>query len=266
MNSLMALLCAAVIGSSFFARAEQVITSDSLKDMARARGGRITVTSDVYLPAPSLAVLASEATVILDGTVALDGAHLTTDETMVLSSYRIVPTRVFKDTAGAVAPKKPALTSGVRFAIPGGRLLVEGLDINYVADLSPDRPLREGERVIVFLVDAPEWKTFRLHFGPYGLLRVTGDKIVAASGYVERVRPIKFPRVSDLVAHIETEVRNSRARRRPWSATPALVQRSSPTCHRPPNSQFAAGFANNLPRVRRHGIPVDFHPALSNHP
>ena len=185
---------------------QQTASSDSLKELARARGGKVVMTSDAYLPGPSVKELASEATLIVQGTINSVMTRLSPDERLVFTDYTLTPRRIFKDVTGTATMKAPGPGVPMMFAEPGGTVRVDGLEITLDTKPRPEPPLQLGEDVVVFLVRAPEWGAFRLHFGPYGLFRVRGEKVVGANKDLELVRPMQFSTLAELVRDIESHL------------------------------------------------------------
>jgi hypothetical protein len=176
----------------------QVFATDSLKDQARANGGKIVAQSQTTMPIGSLATVASGAEVIVQGKILTVEPRLTKDERFVRSYCSILPHRILKDTVGTGSAARPGNTEPLVFAEPGGTVRVDGLEISYRSNLASEPPLEAGEEIIAFLVRAPEWGAFRLHYGPFGLLRLRGDRVVAANQDVERSRPLASNSVSDI--------------------------------------------------------------------
>jgi hypothetical protein len=143
-----------------------VFATDSLKDQARANGGKIVAQSQTTMPIGSLATVASGAEVIVQGKILTVEPRLTKDERFVRSYCSILPHRILKDTVGTGSAARPGNTEPLVFAEPGGTVRVDGLEISYRSNLASEPPLEAGEEIIAFLVRAPEWGHFGFTMDP----------------------------------------------------------------------------------------------------
>jgi hypothetical protein len=191
----------------------QLVTSDSLKELARANGGKAVSGLDVELPVGSLHVLATGAEVIVHGRIQTIESRLTKDERFVLTYFSLSPQHVFKDTIGlSVSSNRPRNTEPLVFAQPGGTVRVDGLEITYRTNVAAEPPFQVGEEVIAFLNRSPEFEAFVPHYGPFGLLRVRNGSVVAANKDVEGRRPLASTALADVQRQIQALLRSSRDR------------------------------------------------------
>jgi hypothetical protein len=98
----------------------------SLRHLARANGGRVSVTSDSQMPSADLELLASRADVVAQGRI-----------------------------DGRTVMRQPGAPPAITFRDEGGTLKADGLEITVQSNVSPDPPLEVGEEVLVFLMSGP---------------------------------------------------------------------------------------------------------------
>ena len=180
--------------------------ADTLKDRARAHGGKTSSSVHADLPFASLTDVVSRANVVVRARIQEKESRLTNDGNFVRTYYTFSPTRTFKDTVG-INPKRrtPQMTIPLVFFESGGLVKVEGLQIHQTSNTAVDPPLNVGDDVVLLLDWDKDANAFRLQNGPYGLLRVHGETVAEATKATKRGLAGKS--VSDIEAEIERLVK-----------------------------------------------------------
>jgi hypothetical protein len=175
----------------------------TLKELARQNGGAYKTWMDVQGPLGPLPKLAAEAELIVEGRIVSRITRLNTEETAVLTVFTLLPERVFKDKLQLGALPKPGPTEPLTFFEAGGTVEVDGLRITMTHNVATDPPLSVGDKIIGFFMKHGEGDMLRLHYGPYGLLRVRDGSVLAANAEVARYRPLEHTSVTDVRADIQ---------------------------------------------------------------
>jgi hypothetical protein len=187
----------------------QLIGTDSLKEQARANGGKISAQLHVDLPLGSLEIVTRTAEVIVHGTIHKVESRLTKDERDVLRYCTVMPRRILKDALKIAVTDRPRMTEPMVFVLHGGTVHVEGLEISSYSNVDLDPPLRAGEEVIAFLAKSPEREAFLLPYGPYGILRVREGRVVAGNKDVARWRPLASTGLADVLLELQALINAS---------------------------------------------------------
>ena len=137
-------------------------TQESLKTLARERGGTYSLMSNTDLPAASLEDVVDSADLIIQGRILTRRAELSPDEQYVRTVYALQPVRVFKDQRKVTVAKVPGTRPPITFFESGGVVHVDGLTISFKSDIAAEPALNVGDEVIVFLA-----KLHRRHNGNY---------------------------------------------------------------------------------------------------
>ena len=141
--------------------------SVSLKDAARAAGGKASTFSDVDLPSASLPQLVAEADLIVGARIRSKRGVLCADGAMVCTEYQILPTRTFKDrvvpSRHVAHPDRARLSSCV---MPVGGLHQDGLELESHNNLFPLEGLTVGRSFVMFLQERSGDATFGFVLGP----------------------------------------------------------------------------------------------------
>jgi hypothetical protein len=184
-------------------------TQESLKTLARERGGTYSLMSNTELPAASLEQVVDSADLIVQGRILTKRAELSPDELYVRTVYALQPLRVFKDKRNLTVATVPGATPPILFFEPGGVAHIDGLTISFRSDIAAQPALNVGEEVIVCLTSQGAGEPLHLSFGPYGLLRVAGSKVSVASKRVAQSRPLKNDGLADLQEEIQRVIAGS---------------------------------------------------------
>jgi hypothetical protein len=174
------------------------LTQENLKTLARMQGGTYDYFSRSEMPAVSLQEVAKDCDLIVYGRIVESKAELTPDELSVRTVYGIHPLSFLKDRLGLGVVKTPGARTVVSFAEPGGVVHVDGLTISFRSDLATEPKLSIGDEVVVFLKKAGADQPLVKSFGPYGLLRVAGDRVSAGSPRVNAETLLKTERLVDV--------------------------------------------------------------------
>ena len=150
---------------------------DSLLARAREAGGTAAVSINLEMPVIPIESLRRDSPLIVRGFVRSVTTRLATDESIVLTQYELVPTRIYKGSLPA--QRQPGLSSGLSLVHPGGTVEVDGLHLATTVDMFPaGEVLRTGEEVILFLIPSEsEANAFRLQGGPFGAFRIKNGNV-----------------------------------------------------------------------------------------
>lgn len=156
--------------------------TDTLKDQARRKGGKVSDYLQVEMPYAPLSDVVSAADLIVRARITNRESRLTQDERFVETNFTFDPSRIFKDKVG-IAPTRrtPQMTIPLVFVEPGGVVHVDGLRITMNTNASADPPLKVGEDVLLFLSWDKDANAFRLQSGPFGLLRIRHQSVEEAN-------------------------------------------------------------------------------------
>jgi hypothetical protein len=176
---------------------------ESLKAIARAHGGKARLMTHSDLPLPTLDDVVATADLIVEGVIRRAEPSLSPDERIVLTWFTLEASRVWKDMVAARLSPKPGPAPDVVFIEPGGTVQTEGLEIVHISNIRADPPLNVGERVIVFLKRDSSLGAYRLHYGPFGLLRVSNGHVAAANKGVAKRRPLETTHVARIRLKLE---------------------------------------------------------------
>lgn len=194
--------------SAWLAAAQELQERQSLKEHARANGGKVTIDSDVDMPRASIEYLASEADMVIHGVITKLHAQLSPTEEWIETHVTLSPIRVLKDSAKAVGPlPRPGPSPGIVFIEGSGTVRQDGLEMRTTSNMAPDPPFSIGEEVITFLVKSEKTGFYHLSYGTYGLLRVSNSKTLAPNSYVARMRPMDVDDLAAVQNRIERAVR-----------------------------------------------------------
>lgn len=160
--------------------------SISLKDAARAAGGKASTSSDVELPSASLPELVKEADLIVEAQLLSKRAVLCVGETMVCTEYQVLPTRVLKDRLARPKRRTPGPGVGVVVRQAGGRLTEDGLELESRDNLFPIEGLRVGRSFVMFLRQDPGQEPFSFVRGPYGVFALDGRSVLPSTEHAAR--------------------------------------------------------------------------------
>jgi hypothetical protein len=185
----------------------------SLKEIARAHGGKASSSSDVDLPSASLPEFVQEADYIVEARILTKRGVLSSDETMVRTQYEILPLRVFKDPLNTAV--RPTIGSGMRLVIsqPGGRMTIDGLHLESTNNLFPVEGLKVGNTFIMFLRHDVADGVFQFLRGPYGVYAVEGNSVLPSTR-TAALSPVPFEHKDQLYAEITRLVENSKRQSR----------------------------------------------------
>ena len=161
--------------------------TDTLKDQARRKGGKVSDYLQVEMPHAPLSDVVSAADLIVRARITNKESRLTEDERFVRTYFTFNPSRIFKDKIG-IAPSRstPQMTIPLIFIEPGGAVHVDGLRITMNTNAAADPPLKVGEDVLLFLSWDKDANAFRLQNGPFGLLRIRDHSIEEANKETRR--------------------------------------------------------------------------------
>jgi hypothetical protein len=159
----------------------------SLKEIARANGGKASARLQVNTPFGSLRTVTEDASAVVFGRITALQPRLSKDEDFVATYVSLAPLQIWKGQLMQQPTKRPEFTSGIVFAMGGGKVISDGLEVDFIDERAPDPPLRLREDVIVFLKSNPdESGVFYLSYADFGLLRVRGDTVAESNRRVNR--------------------------------------------------------------------------------
>jgi hypothetical protein len=170
----------------------------SLKDIAREHGGQASNSSDVELPSASLATLVAGADYIVEARVLTKRGVLSRDEARVCTQYDIQPFRTFKDRIGVAVRSKPGQGMKLVVSQPGGRVTVDGLELESTNNLFPVEGLDVGATFLMFLHYNAEEGMFDFLHGPFGVYVLEGRSLLPSTQPAAR-NPYLLPTDSDQV-------------------------------------------------------------------
>jgi hypothetical protein len=155
-----------------------VAAPQSLRDLARAKGGPVGTVIAIEVPVAALPDVIVECDLAVRGRIEHITPHLSKDESRVVTDYVIAPLRVLKQR-GAVAADKPGLIPIV-VRRPGGSVIDGGYRLSTTVDIYPeDEVFREGEEVVVFLQYDSTGSVYIFTGGPFGAFRVKEGQVHA---------------------------------------------------------------------------------------
>jgi hypothetical protein len=159
---------------------------DSLLNQARRNGGKASVMIDVNSPIPDLTILATEAALIVRGSITAVRTRLSDDEQLVVTEYDITPIRFYKGSVVGLADM-PGRSKPLVVQRPGGALIIDGLQLSTTVTEFPEaESLRNGEEVIFFLSPAATKGTFRLPTGAFGVYRIVSGQVIPMESAASR--------------------------------------------------------------------------------
>jgi hypothetical protein len=159
-----------------------------LIDAARNNGGKTVSGLDVQEPKPTFDDVARASNLIVRGRVGHVTTRLSDDGDYVLSEFTIIPSKVYKGSAGDVV-KTPGPTKPLIVRRIGGTVIVDGLQITMNANQYPEtESLREGEDVLLFLNRNANTGNCGFTGGPRGAYRIADGKVTAMTKYTAEER------------------------------------------------------------------------------
>jgi hypothetical protein len=146
----------------------------TLKEMARANGGKASTRVTVNEPFGSWQILTASSGIIVHGQVASVEPRLTKNEDNILTYVSLAPLELLKGSHQQQPVSKPGFTSGIVFVYGGGNVVVDGLELTVINEAAPEPALKVGEQVVAFLTPmASEPGVLNLAYGSsFGLLRL----------------------------------------------------------------------------------------------
>ena len=174
----------------------------SLKDAARAAGGKASTSSDVDLPSASLPQLVAEADLIVEARIVSKRGVLCADGAMVCTEYQIVPTRTFKDRVVPLTRRTPGPGAGIVVRQAGGRLVEDGLELESRDNLFPVEGLTVGRGFVMLLRLLPGDSTFGFVRGPFGVFALEGSSVLPSTEHAAQSRQPIPREVPQLYAEI----------------------------------------------------------------
>ena len=141
--------------------------------MARASGGRATVSMHVDFPVFSPRELLKHAHLVILARVVGQGTTLNADSTVVMTEYQLLPVEVLPIVGTQQAP--PPATVKVRRA--GGVVVTQRLRLETTVDVYRDADIENGSEGIFFLMRSSVPDVYALAGGPYGIYRVENDAV-----------------------------------------------------------------------------------------
>ena len=184
---------------------------NSLKDAARANGGKVNRISMPNMPFAPLSRVTEVAELIVRVQVTRIETRLSEDEESISTYVTGTPKAFLKGSGDAKTSSRPGFIQPVVLVAPGGTVKMEGLEMTQRVRSSPEPPLQVGEEVIVFLKKRDEAGTFSLPYGGYSVLRVQGDKVAPSSERIADTRPLDSERLSRSRAHHPRPCRSTQA-------------------------------------------------------
>lgn len=151
-------------------------TSQSLRELARQRGGEATNSLDCDTGAGLPGQLIAEATVILRGVVSEVRSKLLEDASFVATEYTIMPSHVLRQPSEWNHEPSKLVVRHV-----GGTVIENALRMSTSTNLYPESErLALGDDVILFLIASPTTKDiYHSVDGPSGAFKVQDGKVVA---------------------------------------------------------------------------------------
>ena len=143
-----------------------------------------------------------KADVVVRAQIVGKESQLTRSAEDVVTYYRFLPIKAFKDTIGITpARQTPQMTFPLVYFEMGGVVEVDGLEIHQSVSDMADPPVTVGEDVLLFLTWDKDKNAFRRQNGPFGLLRIHGDTVAEARKTIKR--NLAGKRASEVEAEIE---------------------------------------------------------------
>jgi len=134
---------------------------------------------DVHCPKPTFDDVARLSDLIVRGRVGHVTTRLSDDGDYVLTEFTIIPSKVYKGSAGDVV-KTPGPTKPLIVRRLGGTVIVDGLQLTTDANLYPEtESLREGEDVLLFLNRNANTGNCGFTGGPNGAYRIADGQVTA---------------------------------------------------------------------------------------
>lgn len=155
--------------------------SVSLKDTARALGGKASTMSDVDLPSAALPDLVKMADFIVEASILSKRGVLCFDESMVCTEYQILPTKTFKNRLALTTRRTPGPGVGIVVRQGGGRLVEDGLELESHNNLFPIEGLSVGRSFVMFLQHRPDDGHLWFVHGPYGAFALEGSSVLPST-------------------------------------------------------------------------------------
>jgi hypothetical protein len=182
----------------------------SLKEMARENGGKALISSEVELPAAPLPQLVGETDFIVEATILSKRGVLSADETRVLTEYTILPLKVLKDKVGVATRPTPGPGAELVVRQPGGQMVVDGLELEYLTNLFPLDGLQVGRTYVMFLYRDTREGGFAFVRGPFGVFLLDGKSVFPATKAAAQLRMELVPKkAEELYAEIVKLTRGS---------------------------------------------------------
>jgi hypothetical protein len=154
-----------------------VVSGQSLRDLARQRGGKVESIVDVEYGAANMNELMASSDLVLRGHIADAKVHLRQDESAVVTDYVIAPIQVFKQRR-PTGVARPGETTEIVVRRPGGRLVEGGLEMTTSVNIYPEsESFKVGEDVVLFLVYNPDGRVYNFAGGPFGACRVQDGRV-----------------------------------------------------------------------------------------
>ena len=171
----------------------------SLRDIARTRGGKAKLLIHADMPFGSLPRVVEVADLIVRGRVVKAEPRLSKDEEYVLTYFTLAPTEFLKGSRSTKALSRPGFVPPIVFVEPGGTVREDGLEMTCRNNMTSDPPLQVGEEVLAFLTEREERGTFRLQYAAFGLFRVNGDRVGYANKEVARNHQLDSSNLADVL-------------------------------------------------------------------
>lgn len=106
---------------------------------------------------------------------------LSRDETRVRTQYDILPLRVFKDRLGVAIRAKAGQGLKLVVSQPGGRMTVDGLELESTNNLFPVEGLDVGGTFLMFLQYNEREGVFDFVRGPFGVYAIQGKSVLPST-------------------------------------------------------------------------------------
>jgi hypothetical protein len=165
------------------------LLAQSLRETAKRNGGKAESFISNNIPVASIADVAGHADLVVHGSIGGKLAHLNEDESLVVTDYTVVPTRIFKTDKRNTARSTPGAAVPITVRRSGGTV-VDG-EYRYVT-MSDGYSEREdftvGEETVLFLSYSESERIYRFTAGPFGAFRVTNGKVVPMIASVAKER------------------------------------------------------------------------------
>ncbi|HSL20483.1 MAG TPA: hypothetical protein VK886_03045 [Vicinamibacterales bacterium] len=150
----------------------------SLRELAKEGLGTQNSLS-VVLPVVTVGDLLETSELILHGRIGHSATRLTSNDSIVVTDYAILPIRIFKQTKVTGVAAQPGPTNPIVVTIAGGTVVDGEHRLTTIVNLYPASEMfRVSEEVFLFLVFDPTEKTFLLNGGPFGAFRVTDGSVL----------------------------------------------------------------------------------------